>query len=390
MKLFEYQAKELFRQAGIMVPEGRLAVTAKEAVQAVCAVGLPCMIKAQVLQGGRGKAGLIRRASSEGEAEKAACELFAQIAAGQKVLVEQAIDFDREVYLSVSLDPVSARYRIMACSEGGVEIETLARERPESILRGTAGIGSDLPDFVARELGYGLGLSGIALNLFCRVVQALVGIFRQYDAELAEINPLFLTAEGQVIAGDGKMILDDNSQFRQPKLTHTREYFDSDLEYEAWQEGIPYLQFDGDISLMCAGAGLTNTVYDLIHDAGGSVANYLEFGGANYTRASKAMELCLKNRSRVILIVTFGTIARADVMARGVVEAIRALQPNRPMVVCIRGTNEEEAARILREAGIAGYADTEEAVEEAVRLSKASILSAVPADVRQDPGGAQT
>jgi succinyl-CoA synthetase beta subunit len=171
-------------------------------------------------------------------------------------------------------------------------------------------------------------------------------------------------------------MIDDNSLFRQPAFELSREYFDSDAEFEAAEEGIPYLQFDGDISLMCAGAGLTTTVYDLVHYEGGTISNYLEFGGPNYRKAKRAMELCLKNESKVILIVTFGTIARADVMAEGVVAAIRELNPDRPIVTCIRGTNEEAATETLKSAGLEPLFDTEEAVRRAVAIASGAYSSA--------------
>ena len=209
----------------------------------------------------------------------------------------------------------------------------------------------------------------ILVELTNLVVRGLYKTFRAYDAQLAEINPLFITKDGKAIAGDGKLIIDDNSVWRQPSYPLTRDYFDSEVEFEAAQEGIPYLQFNGDIALMCAGAGLTTTVFDLINDAGGHPATYVEFGGANYTKAVRTMELCLKTPSKVILVVTFGTIARADVMAQGLVEAIKAHQPKQPIVTCIRGTNEEEAFAILRDAGLEPLTNTEEAVQRAVDIA---------------------
>jgi succinyl-CoA synthetase beta subunit len=214
-----------------------------------------------------------------------------------------------------------------------------------------------------------MGLTGDAAKAGAKIVMALYRIFRDYDAELVEINPLFLTKSGALVAGDAKLMIDDNADFRQKEFQKSRDYFDSETEYEAAMDGIPYLQFDGDIGLMCAGAGLTTTVYDLINYEGGTVANYLEFGGPNYRRAVRAMELCLKNPSKVLLIVTFGTIARADVMAQGVVEAIEQLKPDRPIVTCIRGTNEDEAVKILEAAGLEPIFDTEEAVRKAVAIA---------------------
>jgi succinyl-CoA synthetase beta subunit len=209
------------------------------------------------------------------------------------------------------------------------------------------------------------------------VLEALWRVFRKHDAELAEINPLFMTKAredkpARIIAGDGKLSIDDNSQFRQPGTEPDRSHFDSDIAFEAAREGIPYLQFDGDISLMCAGAGLTTVVYDLVNYEGGSIANYLEFGGPNYKKAVRAMELCLRNEPKVILIVTFGTIARADIMADGIAEAILKLKPSCPIVACIRGTGEEKAVETLKAAGLDPLFDTEEAVRRAVALAKES------------------
>jgi succinyl-CoA synthetase beta subunit len=253
-----------------------------------------------------------------------------------------------------------------------VEIEELAKNSPEKIIREPVDITMGLLPFQARDLVYRMGLEGDIAKGVIKVVQNLYKAFSSYDAELAEINPLFITKNKDVIAGDGKLVIDDAMLAAHPDYKLTREYFESDAEYEAAMDGIPYLQFDGDISLMCAGAGLTTTVFDLINDFGGSVANYLEFGGPNYHRAQRAMELCLKNDSKVILVVTFGTVARADVMANGIVNAIKELKPEMPIVTCIRGTNEEEAEKILKNAGLKPVFDTEEAVKEAIAIAKGS------------------
>ena len=370
MKLFEYQAKEVFREKGIPVPQSRLAQTVDEAVSAGKEVGLPCVLKSQLLQGGRGKAGLIRIARTEEEISDISAELFGRPEGVRILLVEEAVNIDKELYLSITIDPVKARGMIIACAEGGVEIETLAKEKPEAIVRERFDLTRGLEPFRARSVAYDMGLSGDTAKQLVKILMSLHQVFSQYDAELAEINPLFITSDGAVVAGDAKLSIDDNSAFRQKEYQITRELFSSDVEYEAAVDGIPYLQFDGDIGLMCAGAGLTTTVYDLINYEGGSIANYLEFGGPNYRRAVRAMELCLKNPSKVILVVTFGTIARADVMAEGIVEAIEKLQPDRPIVTCIRGTNEDRAVKILEGAGLKPIFDTEEAVREAVAIAK--------------------
>ena len=395
MRLFEYQAKELFAEAGIPVPRSALvrageqlagaetdgtgsvfAAGTGEAAEALLAgsttPGSSVVVKAQLLMGGRGKAGLIKPATTAGEAATQARGFFTGPHTVRTVLVEEAIQIASELYLSISPDPTAASLVVLASAEGGVEIEELAVTRPDAIIRTIVDIHRGLQAYQTRAIAYELGLSGDSARQFTMILTALHQLFTDNDAELAEINPLFVTTSGDLVAGDGKVMIDDNSLFRQTRYEWTREHFDSDAEFEAAQEGIPYLQFDGDISLMCAGAGLTTTVFDLVHYEGGTIANYLEFGGPNYRRARRAMELCLKNKSRVILIVTFGTIARADVMADGVVEAIRELAPDRPIVTCIRGTNEEAAVKTLTDAGLDPLFDTEEAVRRAVAIAGGS------------------
>lgn len=370
MKLFEYQAKEIFAEQGIAVPCGIVADSPEAARQAAEKIGAPCMVKSQLLRGGRGKLGLVKRAASADEAERMTAEFMASQYGVRKVLVEACASIAQEVYLSISIEPVSAKAMVMLCASGGVEIEELARTDPEKILKRYVPLEEGPGGEVLDELLDTAGFSGGVKAQFSELIGGLYRVFRQYDAELAEINPVFITREQTVVAGDGKLIIDDNSMFRQPRFEKTREHYDSDMEFEAAKQGIPYIQFDGDISLMCAGAGLTTTVYDLINFEGGKVANYLEFGGPHYTKAETAMRICLENTSSVILIVTFGTIARADVIADGIIKACEKLRPDRPLVTCIRGTNEEAAHEALKAAGIECMTDTEEAVRKAVAYAK--------------------
>lgn len=367
MKLFEFQAKEAFAESGIPIPKGILVTGPNEVAAAVKTVGLPCVLKSQVLSGGRGKAGLIQFVKTEAEALEKATALFASEHGVRRILVEEAVDIAQEIYLAITLDPVSAKAIIIASAEGGVEIETLAVEAPDKLVQLYVDIDYGLMQHQVREVTFGLNLQGDIAKGVGEILRNLFVVFRKYGAELAEINPLFVTKSGTVVAGDGKLIVDDN--INQNKYPKTRDYYDTDAEYEAALEGIPYLQFDGDISLMCAGAGLTTTVFDLINYSGGKVANYLEFGGPNYKKAREAMRLCLKNQCKVILVVTFGTIARADVMATGLVEAIQELKPQVPIVTCIRGTNEEGAFATLRAAGLEPLSETEDAVRRAVDIA---------------------
>jgi len=370
MKLFEFQAKEAFRDAGIPVPRSVLAAHRFAVRDALGKIGFPAVLKSQVLTGGRGKAGLIRLVRDEPEAMAAADALFESPHGVSRLLVEEAVDIRRELYLAITAEPAAGTALILASAEGGVDIEELAATSPRSIIRESVDLERGLQPFQVRNITRSLDLEGDAAKQAGAVLDALWTLFRRRDAELVEINPLFLTGDGLIVAGDGKLVLDDNAAWRQDSFEAGREYYDSDAAFEAAREGIPYLQFDGDISLMCAGAGLTTTVYDLVIDEGGTVANYLEFGGPNYRRADKAMELCLKNDSRVILMVTFGTIARADVMAEGIVNAMKELKPDRPIVTCIRGTNEEGAVEILKKAGLTPLFDTEDAVRRAVALAR--------------------
>lgn len=369
MKLFEYQAKDIFKAKGITVPKGKVIRSVDEVEDAVAEIGLPCVLKSQVLRGGRGKAGLIKVVKDLEAAQKTAQDLFDSPHNVHMILVEKAVDIASEIYLSVTVDPVTATAMLIGCAEGGVEIEKLAAEAPEKIITVKVDMAQGLGSFHVNNLVYGMNLPAEQIKPVSAVVRNLYRTFTAYDAQLAEINPLFITSEGTTVAGDGKIIIDDNSEWRHPDYPLSREQFDSQVEFEAAQEGIPYLVFNGDIALMCAGAGLTTTVFDLIHDAGGTVATYVEFGGANYTKAVRTMELCLKTPSKVILVVTFGTIARADVMAQGLVEAIKAHHPQQPIVTCIRGTNEEEAFRLLRETGLEPLTETEQAVQKAVDIA---------------------
>ena len=369
MKLFEYQAKEVFAGAGIPVPKSVLITAASEISAAVEALGFPCVLKCQVLSGGRGKAGLVKLVHTQAEAEALATRYFAEVPSLHAVLVEEAVAIQRELYLALTMDAVSGRAMLMGCAEGGVEIEHVAAHTPEKIVREYIDLDRGLQAFQISDFTYRLGLREDALKQVGKICGALYKAFRSMDAELIEINPLFLTKDGAAIAGDGKLSIDDNSMHRHTAYEKGRSYYGSDMEFEAAKEGIPYLEFDGDISLMCAGAGLANTVYDLVNYEGGTIANYLEFGGPNYMKAGTAMRLCLANKPKVILIVTFGTIARADVMAEGITKAVLELKPSCPIVACLRGTGEERVDEIFAPIGLKRLSDTEEAVKKAVAIA---------------------
>jgi succinyl-CoA synthetase beta subunit len=373
MKLFEYQAKNVFKEANIKIPKSVLIENINELESALTDVKLPCVIKSQVLSGGRGKAGLVVFVKTKNQAIAEVERLFTYQPRIKKLLIEEAINIEKEIYVSITVDPALASGLLIVSKEGGIDIETLAVTNPEKIIKEPIDLRYGLMPFQASRIAYSLNQTKEVTKQLIKVFLNLYDLFRKYDAELIEINPLFITKNQEVIAGDGKLMIDDNSMFRQANFEKIESDYTTEAEFEAVQEGIPFIQFTGDIGLMCAGAGLTTTVYDLIHYEGGTVANYLEFGGPNYKKAVKAMEICLKVPSKVILIVTFGTIARADVMAEGIVDAIKRLKPDRPIVTCIRGTNELEAVRILNDAGLEPIFDTEEAVRKAVSLAKGGI-----------------
>ena len=370
MKLFEYQAKELFREADIPIPEGRLVDTVSDLDAAVREVGIPCAIKAQVLQGGRGKAGLIQLASTGEETRERAGEIFGRIGTGRAVLVEQALDIEKELYLSITPDPETGSALIMASAEGGVEIEEVARTRPEKIVSELVDLSEGLLPFQARNVMFGLGLEGGAVKQGSAILQGLFNLFQNYDAELVEINPLAVTENG-LLAADGKVTIDDSALGRQQRFSLNRDHFGSDVQFDAARESIPFLEFDGDIGLLCAGAGLTNVIYDLVNYGGGSVNSYVEFGGPNYRKGAKALELMMRTEPKIVLVVTFGTIARADVIAEDLAGAIQDLSPDFPIVAAIRGTGEEKVEDLLAGVGLEALQDTEAAVEQAIELAKA-------------------
>ncbi len=369
MKLYEFQAKTVFQEFSIPTPKSKL-IDRKDISPTTDDIGYPCVIKAQVLSGGRGKRGLISLVKDSERAAQEMKRIFDAEPSMPYLLIEEAIQISKEIYLSITVDAPSGKAVILASESGGVEIETLAVDHPEKIIKEMIDLRYGLMPNQARHIAYQMHLSPQTTKEMIQVIMKLYDIFMNYDAELVEINPLFVTQSDSIVAGDGKIMIDDNSVYRQTRFAQTQADYSSEAAYEASLEGIPFIQFDGDIGLMCAGAGLTTTVYDLIHYEGGTVANYLEFGGPNYKKAVKAMEICLKVPSKVILIVTFGTIARADVMAEGIVEAIKRLKPDRPIVTCIRGTNEIEAVNILKSAGLTPLYDTEEAVRMACELAK--------------------
>lgn len=378
MKLHEHQAKEIFKEGNIPIPQGKVVTSAEEAVKAASEIGYPVVMKSQVLVGGRGKAGLIRFASSNDEAAKEAKGLLGREHRGarvEKLLIESKLDIGKELYLSILVDPREAAPLVMASTEGGMEIEELARDYPEKIIKEYIPVFRGMYGYQGREIARRMSLKGPQIRAFAEIARNLYGVFRKFDAELAEINPLVILKDGSMLAADAKINIDENSLFRQKSFEKGRDQFDNDIEYEASKLGFPYVQIDedGDIGVMSAGAGLTMTTLDLLNHYGGKPANFLEFGGALYQRAVNAMKVALMNKKiKVLCITVFGLIARADVIAEGVAAAIKEHKPSLPIIVAVRGTGEERATEVLKEAGLEPLTDTEEAIRRAVKIAEES------------------
>ncbi len=375
MKLYEYQAKEIFRGAGIPVPEGHVVRSPQEVDEVAKAFELPAILKAQVLAGKRGKAGLIRKQDDWGQIRETVGAWVGKEFSNeviQSVLIEKPLDIAKELYLSVTVDPASGSPLLMACGEGGVEIEELSASRPEAIVSERINIFRGLRPYQIRGVVDGIGLKGDAAKAGSRVLSAVYELFRTRDAELVEINPLVIDREDRLWAADGKFRIDDNALFRQKEFSKGKEQFEDELEYEAFQSGLSYVKLDGNIGVICTGAGLTMTLLDLINMTGGKPANFMEFGGATYKNAAKALRIALKNpKVKVLLIVTFGLVARADVIAEGIVQAIQELKPTLPIITAVRGTGEERARELIQGIGIETYDDTEGAVIKAVQVAEA-------------------
>ncbi len=376
MKLHEYQSKQLFTRYGIPIPQGEVASTPEEARAIAERLGRAVVVKAQVLVGGRGKAGGIRLARSPEEAEQVASQILSMEIKGipvRKVLVDEALDISRELYLGIVIDRVQSKPVVMASSEGGVDIEEVARRSPEKIIKVAVDPFLGLRQYQARELALGIGLDKSLLNTFASIAMGLYRCFSENDASLAEINPLALTSDGRLLAADAKIVVDDNALFRHPDLAAMRDPDeDTPSEREARAHGISYVQLEGEIGCMVNGAGLAMATMDIIKLYGGNPANFLDIGGgARAEQVAAGLRIILSDpRVRAVLINIFGGITRCDEVARGILEAMKEVEVRVPMVVRLVGTNEEEGRRLLAEANIITATSLNEAAEKAVALAK--------------------
>jgi succinyl-CoA synthetase beta subunit len=366
MEIHEYQAKELLADFGVPVPRGGLAYSPEQAAYRATEIGgNQWVVKAQIHSGGRGKAGGIKVCTNEHEVWDAAEELLGkrlvthQTGARGKVIyrlfVEAAAPILREIYLGFVLDRKSERVMVVASSEGGMEIEEIAQERPESILRVSVEPAVGMQAFQARELAFGLGLEP---ELTAQAVSTILGCyraFRELDATMVEINPLVVTGEGSLIALDAKMSFDDNALFRRPNISELRDKSQEDpRETQAEDRGLSYVGLDGNIGCIVNGAGLAMATMDMIKHAGGEPANFLDIGGgATPERVAKAFRLVMSDENvEAILVNIFAGINRCDWVAEGIVQALEKEPVDVPLVVRLSGTNIEEGRQILTRSGL--------------------------------------
>ena len=387
MKIHEYQAKEILSRHGVAIPRGQLATTPEQARTIAERLGTSrVVVKAQIHAGGRGKAGGVKLAKSPEDAERLANEILGKKLVTpqtgpegrivRKVLVEEGLDIRREIYLGLLVDRVAAAPVFMASSAGGMEIEEVAKEKPESILRERVASGFGLESFQARKLAFALDL---APELLGQAVKLLSGIYRSFvdtDATLVEINPCIVTGDGRLVALDAKMNFDDNALYRHPELAELRDLDEeAPLEVEASKYKLNYIKLEGNVGCMVNGAGLAMATMDIIKLSGGSPANFLDVGGgASAEQVKNAFRILTSDPSvRAVLINIFGGILRCDVLATGVVNAARELALKIPIVVRMEGTNVERGRQILEESGLnfAVASGMKDGAEKAVRLAQA-------------------
>jgi succinyl-CoA synthetase beta subunit len=381
VKLHEYQSKRLFAAHGVPIPGGDVAASPEEARRIAEELGGTVVVKSQVLVGGRGKAGGIRLAHTPDEAEAVAGDILGMEIKGlpvRKVLLDEAADIQQEIYLGIVVDRANRRPVMMASSEGGVEIEEVARSNPDAIKKVTVDPFLGLRGYQTLALAKGIGLADEHRRAFGHIARGLYAAFLAYDASLAEINPLIVTAGGKLLAVDGKMVLDDNGLFRHPDLAQMRDVDEeTPTEREAREAGLSYVQLDGQIGCMVNGAGLAMATMDIIKHFGSSPANFLDIGGgAKAERVATALRLILADPNvQAVLFNIFGGITRCDEVARGIIAAFEAVKPTVPLVARLVGTNEVEGRAILDASGYRLITATSlaEAAQKAVAAARGEL-----------------
>jgi succinyl-CoA synthetase beta subunit len=376
MKLFEYEAKDIARQYGLPIPDGIVATTSAEVRDAYLKLGAPVMVKAQVLVAGRGKSGGIRPASNPEQAEQAGGAILSMTVKGEKVarvLVEKKLASKHERYVSIVVDRASKCYTILCSSEGGVDIEEVASRNPEKIVRHKVDPLIGFQDFEGRTIAKGIGYSGKQMTQVAAIVSKLYRILLDCDAELIESNPLIETEDGDIVAADLRILIDDNSLFRQKKFLERAKTYEPDmtqLEIQAREKGLAYVELGGNIGIIGNGAGLVMATLDMILDHNGTPANFCDVGGgASEDRIAAALQIVLENsKVEVLLINIMGGITRCDDVARAILDIQKRMGITIPMVIRLVGTNEKEGQRILAAANIPSLNSMEEAAAKAVEL----------------------
>ena len=388
MKIHEYQAKQILAKFGVTVPRGEMITKPEEARPVAQKLGGgTVVVKAQIHAGGRGKGGGVKLARNPGEAETLAGRILGMTLIThqtgpegrlvKRALVEEGLDIARELYLGIVIDRASGWPVFMASSEGGVEIEVVAADHPEKILKEFIDPRVGFQAFQARQLAFGLGLEGKIVSEAVRLFQNLYRAFEATDASLVEINPFITTRDGRALALDAKMNFDDNALYRQPEIRELRDLDEEDpLEVKASSYGLNYIRLDGNVGCMVNGAGLAMATMDIIQYAGSRPANFLDVGGgANEEQVRRGFEIILSDANvRAVLINIFGGIMRCDIVASGVVAAAKTLRIKVPIVVRLKGTNVELGQKILKESGLNFEVanDMKEAAEKVVAAANRS------------------
>ena len=377
MKLHEFQAKQVLAEAGIAIPEGRVATTPAEAEAAATALGLPVVVKAQVHAGGRGKAGGVKLAKTAAEARDHAAAILGMDIKGYtvvKVYVERAAKIAQELYLGVTIDRDRRRPVVMLSTVGGMEIEEVAASEPEKIARGWPDPLLGFPPFAGRALCFQANVPAAQRESVAAIAQQLYRVFADRDAMTIEINPLFIQEDGSVVAGDAKLEIDDNALFRQPQALALKEIGPGEEQEEAAKAlGFSYVQLEGDVGIIGNGAGLVMSTLDAVQNAGGTAANFLDVGGgAKEAVVKAALEIVLANpKVRSVFINIFGGITRGDEVAKGILAVLAETKPNVPLVIRLAGTEAAAGRALLEGAPLVSRATMDEAAAEAVRLAHA-------------------
>ena len=381
MKLHEYQSKQIFSLNGIPIPKGRVAATAQGAKQIAEELGGRVVIKSQVLVGGRGKAGGIRLAKSPEEAEDIAAQILTMEIKGlpvRKILIDEAVQIETEIYLGITNDRGIRKPVMMSSSAGGVDIEEVAQNTPEKIIKVFIDPLLGLRDYQTRDIAASIDLPRDLWRSFGTIAHGLWKSYLDNDAVLAEINPLVITTDNRLLAVDGKMVIDDNALFRHPNLSEMRDLdVEADSEIEARKYGLSFIKLEGDIGCMVNGAGLAMTTMDIIKLFGGEPANFLDIGGgAGSEKVAAALRIILADPNvQAVLFNVFGGITRGDEVARGILAALNDIDSDVPMVVRLVGTNAEEGRQILSEANMITAETLADAAQKAVAISKGEDIS---------------